>query len=400
MMKSVEQALAAILGSLSTRRKTVMVSLGDSSGLVLAADVRSDTDMPPFDKSAMDGFAVTTAGFGRIPARLSIVEDIPAGSVPKKKVIRGTCSRIMTGAPLPRGADAVVMVEETRDVSAHYIEILVKPARCQNVCFKGEDIRKGAVVLRAGTVIRPQEAGVLASVGCAKVPVFRTPSAAILTTGSELVPIESKPSRGRIRDSNAYSLAAQFAQAGVAADYLGIAPDDRYATRRMVRKALSFDIAVLTGGVSVGKYDFVEECLRDEGVRVLFDAVRMKPGKPFTFGTRKGTLVFALPGNPVSTFVVFELFIRAAVERMCGRQEASLRTVRAKLETPHSKVSERTQFIPAMLREDRDGRVARPVEWHGSADIMGLTKANSLIVVPPSAGPFGKGSAVNVLLLD
>lgn len=393
-MIPVPDALNLIRAHLPPRRIETR-TLSTALGYTTAEDVFSDVDIPPFDKSAMDGFAVCSSDLKSIPVELELIETVPAGKLPTKILKPGKTIKIMTGAPIPTGADAVVMKEKTEEsgCSVRFLETIRKGS---NICYQGEDLKKGALVIPAGTSLRAQEIGVLAMVGRDKVKVYQKPSVAILSTGDELIPINRRPRGAQIRNSNSYTLTAQLAQMGCAVTNLGIAPDEEQVLTRLIKKGLKNDMFVLSGGVSVGEYDIVEAVLTKLGVKILFNQVAIKPGKPVVFGLKDNTLVFGLPGNPVSAFVITEVFIRPAIAELVGNESIKRPIITARLMTPLTS-SERTQYIPANYSVQT--QEVTPVGWHGSADLVSLTRANALIILPPGLPPKKSNDAVEVMLL-
>jgi len=386
-MLTVEQAFEIILRDVPAPRE-VVVALEAAAGHVLAEDCASDLDMPPFDKAMMDGFAVRAADTGA----LEIVEDIPAGKVAAREVGPGTCSKIMTGAPMPRGADAVQQVEKTRRDGGRVT--LLEPVRAgQNVAPRAQDLKAGEIVLRKGQSLRAAEVGTLATIGKTRVRVNAKPRVAVLATGDELVAPDRTPGPGQIRNSNTYSVAAQVRELGLDCDDLGVVGDDREAIRARIREGLRRDLLLLSGGVSAGERDLVIPALEAEGMTLRMHQVLIKPGRPFCFAPR----VFGLPGNPVSAFVIFEVFVRPYLGRMMGADVARAR-VRARLETPVTRKIDRVHFLPARVRYEEAEYVAETVPWHGSADLFALTRANAFVVVPIQTA-YGKGAEVECLLL-
>lgn len=384
---------------------TTDVPLMSALGRTLAADVRSDLNMPPFDKSAMDGYAVVGADVAGAsasdPARLTVVEEIPAGTVPSKPVAAGQASRITTGAPMPDGADTVVIVEETRMEKDGQVAVLAATKPGGNVIPLGEDVRTGQTVLSAGTAIRPPEIGILAAMGAVSVPVYRQPVVGVVATGSEIVEPDRKPEPGQIRNSNGYSMSAQVTTAGAEHRYLGIVDDRAEALRDTIGSALDrCDIVMLSGGVSAGVYDLVQGAMRDCGVTILFDRIQMKPGKPLTFGVRDRTLIFGLPGNPVSSVVGFELMVRPAIRKMQRITPLHLPRVRGRLQQAFEQRPGRRQFVPALTRQTDGGTVAEWVGHHGSADLFSFSRANSLFIVEADVALQPAGSEVDIILLE
>jgi len=379
-----------------------VVPLTSSSlGLVLAEDVASDLDMPPYDKALMDGYAVRAADLAGGQAELEVVEEIMAGHTPARPVGAGQAARIMTGAPIPSGADAVVAVERTRLLEATRVRIEVGPPKPgQHILRRGAETRKGEVVFTAGTVLRPQEFGVLATVGRTAVQARPAPVVALMTTGDEVVEASQQPGPGQIRNGNSPMLAAQIVRAGGVPRYLGIARDLVESLRRLIAEGLRSPMLVLSGGVSAGLADLVPGVLRDSGVEPHFHKVAMKPGKPIFFGTRGETLVFGLPGNPVSSFACFELFVRPAIRRMRGHADAGPKWVDATLAENFSYPTDRPTYHPAWLDWSESGWRVRAVPWFGSADLRGLTRANSLVLLEAGSRQYTAGESRPVLKIE
>jgi len=381
------------------------IRAADVLGRVLATDVQSDIDSPPYDKALMDGYAVVASDI--VPGvELSILEEVIAGDVPTKRVTSGAATRIMTGAPVPEGADAVVMVERTELVEGDETNVRVNADNArsgQNIMPRGESVQSRDVVLRAGRVIRPIEMGVLAECGATEISVYPQPRVAVLSTGNELVAPETRPQLGQIRNSNGPMLEALVQRAGGVAVKLGIGRDEHDELERLVRRGLEEDVLVLSGGVSAGVLDLVPEVLAANGVEQVFHKVHLKPGKPVWFGIKKDDhgdkLVFGLPGNPVSSLVCFELFVRPALASLAGQDFGSIERRTASLATRHSRYSDRPTYFPARLY-DHDGQLqVEPLAWKGSADLRTLADANCLALFPPSDHEFVAGSTVEVYLL-
>jgi len=380
-MLTVQQALDIILRGIPAP-KTIEVSLSSSAGHVLAEDCASDLDMPPFDKAMMDGYAVRSADAGP----LEVIEEVPAGKVPSREVRPGTCTKIMTGAPVPAGADAVQQVEKTsRDGNRVTLQAPVKPG--QNIAPRATDMRSGEVVLRAGHRIRAAEIGALAAIGRTRVRVAAKPRCAVLATGDELVPPNVAPGPGQIRNSNTSSISAQVRELGLECDDLGVVRDEAGAIRAAIREGLKRDLLILSGGVSAGDWDLVIPALEAEGVKIAMHQVLIKPGRPFCFAPG----VFGLPGNPVSSFVIFEVFVRAYLGFPRPR-------IRARLDSAVTHQIERVHYLPARVRWEGAEYVAETVPWQGSADLFALTKANAFVVVPVQT-TYGRGEMVDCMLL-
>lgn len=375
-------------------------------GRIVAETVVSDLDMPPFDKAMMDGYAVRSADLPEGRGRLLVIEEITAGNVPRHRVEAGQASRIMTGAPLPEGADVVVVIERTTLLDERHVAIDDRPPRPgQHIQPRGREMARGEVVVRPGDVLRPQECGVLAMVGRATVRQVPPPRVAVLATGDELVEVTLGPGPGQIRNSNATMLLAQVACAGGVPHDLGIARDSLDSLSPRIEEGLrTCEVLVLSGGVSAGKFDLVPEALRNAGVTAHFHKVALKPGKPLLFGTaeRHGgkRLVFGLPGNPVSSFVCFELFLRPALRCLAGRRDLDLPAVTAVLTEGFRHTADRPTYHPARLQAVGTGWQVTPVRWLGSADLRAFLSANALLVLPPGDEPYPAGAAVEVLALE
>lgn len=370
-------------------------------GRVTAADVRADRDSPPFTKSLMDGYAVRAADVAPGPVELRVIEEVPAGRVPATRVGPGEAVRLFTGAPIPDGADAVVMQEKTQRPAADRVRVDdpgAKPG--QNVLPRGREMAAGDVVLPAGTVLTPAAVGLLAAVGRTAVPLFPAPRVGILATGSELVEADATPGPGQIRNSNGPMLAAQVARAGAVPRVLGIGRDDRDQLAALVREGLGgSDVLLLAGGVSVGTHDLVPQVLAGLGVETHFHQVRMKPGKPLLFGTKGGVLVFGLPGNPVSSFVGFELFVRPALRVLAGHADPGPRTTALPLAEPFAAANDRPTYHPAKLDPGPAGWRVRGLPWFGSPDLRGILAADAFLVLPPGDVKLDAGAPAEVVLL-
>lgn len=391
-MLSMLEARALVVGQVAALRTPAEeVALDAAVGRVLAADVTADRDQPPFDRSTRDGFAVRAADRG---AR-RVIGELAAGATFDREVMAGECVEIMTGAGLPAGADAVVMVEHVRR-EGDTITFDRDVATGENVVATGSEARHGAVVLSRGARVDPAVVGLLASVGRARVAVHARPRVAIVGTGDELVEVDEVPSRAQIRNSNSWSLAAQVARAGGVAVRMPIARDDQAALRAIVERALSeADILVLSGGVSMGKYDFVEGVLGALGAKLHFDAVAIRPGKPAVFGIVRGKPFFGLPGNPLSTTLTFELFARPAIELIGGAQAAPWRTTLARLATAY-----RSRPLPLMVfapsRFTGDGSV-EVLPSQGSGDLVALARADVWAIFAPDTTHAEAGALVEIL---
>jgi molybdopterin molybdotransferase len=375
-------------------------------GRVLAEDVVSDIDSPPFAKSMVDGYALRHQDLGPQGATLRIVEEIFAGQVPRKMLREGEAAGIMTGAPIPAGADAVVMHEKT-ELSADSSQVRIGgPATAgQNILPQGQEMGRGEQVLPVGTMLRPEELGLLAAVGRTTLRVYRQPTAALLSTGDELVEPAHRPGPGQIRNSNASMLLGQIVRAGCRGEYLGIARDTPGELRPRLLEGLRHDVLIVSGGVSAGKADLAPGLLQEAGVEAIFHKVAIKPGKPLFFGRKSRTLVFGLPGNPVSGFVGFEVFIRPALRKMMGWSRSASETAVAQLAKEFRYKSDRTLYHPARLHVQGDvlqggsgNLTAEPLDWRGSADLLTVCRAQGLIILPPGEQTLAAGAKVEVLV--
>jgi molybdopterin molybdotransferase len=368
-------------------------------GLVLAEDVQSDLDMPPWDKAMMDGYAVRSGDFTQGSAALAVVDEIMAGQMPHKPIGAGQAARIMTGAPIPEGADAVVMIERTRMENGR-VRIEDTPKPRQHILARGREMQRGETVLRAGARLRPQEFGVLAAVGRANVKVHPTPHVAILPTGDEIVEVDTVPGPGQIRNSNGNMLLAQVCRAGAIPRPLGIARDQVEHLRSLVSQGLEVDVLILSGGVSAGERDLVPGVLGELGIEAIFHKVAMKPGKPVFFGVRGTKLVFGLPGNPVSSMVCFELFVRPALRRLQGHVDPGPFFVQARLADDVAHRSDRPTYHPCLLVPKDESWEVKPVPWFGSPDLRGLLQSDAFVLFPPGEHKFKAGQVFPVLKVE
>ena len=403
-MIPVREALEIILKDIKTLG-TEEVEVLSSPGRVLAEDVVAGRPNPPWDNSAMDGFALRaedTRGAGpRNPARLRVIYDLPAGRVPKGPVGKGEAVRIMTGAPVPEGADSVVMVEKTKAVADGEALVLEEVPRGANIRKIGEDFPSGAVVIRKGTRVRPAEVLMLATIGRAHVKVYKRPTAAILSTGDELVDIDETPAAGKITNSNGFALSALVSEAGATPVQLGIARDTKESLAEKLAEAVKSDLIISSGGVSVGDYDLVKDVLGEMGSEMRFWKVAIKPGKPLAFGVIGGKPAFGLPGNPVSSMVAFEQFTRPALLKMSGRSDIFRRTFPASVTAEIKKKPGSMNFLRARLFiDDSGGFSATPLEGQGSAVISAMVQANCFIIVPEETSSIKVGETVRVQPFD
>lgn len=400
-MLEVADALAEVLRHARPLKTEVAALTSAALGQVLAADILADIDSPPFAKSLRDGYAVRSADCTSPGTELKVIEEVPAGKMPTKPVGAGEASRIFTGAPLPDGADAVVMQEDAQRTgdTVRITDPAVKPR--QHVYAQGTEMKAGAVVLAAGTPINPAAFGVLASVGKTAVLAFPFPRVGVIATGDELVEANMRPKPGQIRNTNGPMLTAQTVRGGGLPRYLGIARDDRPIMNSLVREGIEVsDVVLIAGGVSVGDFDLVPDVLKELGVTFHVRQVRMKPGKPLLFGTTPaGKLVFGLPGNPVSAFVCFELFVRPALRILGGHAQAGPRTIRLPAAAGMAESNDRPTYRPAKLELGAAGWSARPLAWSGSPDLVGMQPADALLVLPAGDTRVDPGAIMDVVLL-
>ena len=365
-------------------------------GRIVAEDVRADRNYPPFNRSTRDGFALRAADAAQSGAKLRLIGESRAGVPFDGMVEPGTCVQIMTGAAMPRGANAIVMNEHAR-IEGEYVVLDEAAREGAHFVLEGQETRVGESVIARGKRLSYAELAIAAQVGRSKLVVAKKPRVAILSTGDELVAVENTPTKYQIRNSNSVSLAAQIALAGGEPVMLGTAPDNLEELRARIQLALEADIVVVTGGVSVGKYDLVERVLQEMGAEFYFDAVAIRPGKPAVFGFCKGKPVFGLPGNPVSTMVTFELFVLPAIDVFGGAVPRQLPVFRARLATPVREKGPVTHFLPARIEwEGREARVTQ-LPWQGSGDIVALALANGFLIVGPERPEIAPGEWVDVL---
>jgi len=378
-----------------------------SMGRVVAETIPADRDSPPFARAARDGYAVRAADVAQVPARLEMIGEIKAGEVPDTLGVKaGQAAAIMTGAPLPAGADAVVMVEYTAQ-SGTAVEIQRSVKAGENFVPRGSEAGAGQVLLERGTRLDHAGIALAASAGKAQIEVFRKPRVAVLATGDEIVEIDQRPGPAQIRNSNTYSLAAQVQRAGGEPALLPIAPDETRRLRELIEEGLKFDLLLLAGGVSMGKYDLVEQVLSELHAEIYFTGAQIQPGKPIVFGRcapgRAGMpapnkYFFGLPGNPVSTMVTFELFVQAMIAALAGARPEALIFPRARLKSDVRTKTGLKRFLPAMLSGEYENAEVELARWQGSGDIAALTAANCWLVVPPDREMIAAGEWVSVMM--
>ena len=384
---------------------TEKLPLLEAQGRVLAQEIRADRDFPPFPRATRDGYAVQSSDVNQAPIKLKVVGQIKAGGLPPAgftELQAGEAVEIMTGAPVPPGADAVVMVEYTDLARADQVLIKRSPTPGENVVPRGSEGRQGEVLLHPGTRIGYPQIAVAAAVGASEVEVFQRPKIAILSTGDEVIPVTAMPAENQIRNSNGFSLAAQIVLAGGEPLQLPIAPDEPGRLRELIAKGLDCDLLLLSGGVSMGKYDLVEQVLADFSPAFLFTGCKIQPGKPVVFGRAhrlgKATYFFGLPGNPISTMVTFELFARELVHALSHARPEPLRFVQARLKAGFKTKTGLTRFLPGFICfDDRESKVEL-MRWQGSGDIVSLACANCYVVVHPEQEKYEAGESIAVLL--
>jgi molybdopterin molybdotransferase len=376
------------------------VKLEQSLGRVLAEDIRANRDQPPYDVSAMDGFALRSEDVASTPSTLEIIEDIKAGDMPFRTVQAGQCARIMTGAPVPPGADTVIRVEDTQALTDTQVQIDVTVKPDNDIRPRAESMRNGEVVLSSGSEITPGAIGMLAMVKRSTVQVHRQPRVAILSTGDELEGLNDPFDANKIPDANSYALMAQVQALGIQPVLLGIARDDPDELRRYLQDGLKYDALLVSGGTSVGVHDYVRPTLQALGVQMKFWRVEMKPGHPMAFGVNDSTFIFGLPGNPVSSMVCFEQFVLPALRRMMGHTRIYRRTISARLTQDVKHKHSRTEFVRVMLGKDVDGYNASSAGDQGSGILASMSKADGLMIVPAQCKGLSAGSKVTVQLLD
>ncbi|MBT7827750.1 MAG: molybdopterin molybdotransferase MoeA [Bacteroidetes bacterium] len=387
-----EEAYKIVMDSVELM-KTEKINFTNSLGLILANDIFSDIDMPPFDKSAMDGYACKMTDINQ---ELEVIEVIPAGKSPKKEIKQGECAQIMTGAMIPNGADCVLMVEHTEKTAENRIKYLKEKTK-DNICYKAEDVQTGQKVIEKGTLIKPQHIAILASVGATEIEVYQKPKVGVISTGDEIVEPHVKPGPSKIRNSNGYQLFSQIERCNAIANYVGIASDNEEDTYHVIMKAMEEnDVILLSGGVSMGEFDFVPYIMQKAGIDIKFQKIAVQPGKPTTFGTKESKRIFGLPGNPVSSYIQFELLVRPLLAEMMGHTFNPLQ-ISMEMGIDHSrKRSERMSWYPITIA---DNGTVIPASYHGSAHIHGLESADGISFFPIGKAEIKKGEKVHVRLI-
>lgn len=387
-----EKALKTVLDS-ARQLGSERVDIAHAVNRILAEDVTSDTDMPPFNKSAMDGYACRREDLAN---ELTIIETIQAGASPRMAIESNQCAKIMTGAAVPQGADCVIMIEFTENPTANTVRF-AGGQTANNICLKGEDVKAGEVVLQKGSRIKPQHIAVLASVGCTQPVVSKRPRVAVLATGDELVQPASKPGPSQIRNSNSFQLMAQIESMGAVARNYGIAKDTDKAIDKIFKEAVDqSDVVIVSGGVSVGDYDLVPGIFKRNNIDLLFEKIAVKPGKPTVFGVSEKVYCFGVPGNPVSTFVQFELLVKPFLCKLMGHNYAPPAIGIPLGESIRRKKTERQSWIPVAIT---DTGTLKPVEYHGSAHINALCIADGVVSIGVGVGEIEKGTIIPVRLI-
>jgi molybdopterin molybdotransferase len=388
-MITIDDAYELVMSS-AFKTGTETIPFTGSLNRILAQRVESDMDMPPFHKATVDGFTCRREDLGSV---LEILETIAAGKAPEFVVKEKKCSRIMTGAAIPPGADMVFMVEDSELIGGDRVRFTGSNSK-DNISYRGEDIKHGDKVLSPGVIIRPQDIAVLAAVGCTNVEVNKKPVVAVISSGDELVEPNEKPGISNIRNSNAYQLLAQIERAGASGRYMGIARDNKEQTYDILNKAIAeSDVVLITGGVSMGDFDFIPSVIEELGVKILFSRINIQPGKPTTFGIHPDALVFGLPGNPVSSFIQFELLVRPLLCKMMGHDFKPVTWNLQFSQTYSRRSSDRLGLLPVTLSAKGEISV---VEYHGSAHISALSGALGIITFPAGKKTIEKGEIVSV----
>jgi molybdopterin molybdotransferase len=398
-MIPIAKAIEIVLAQVS-QLPSESIALTKTLGRILAEDIIADTDLPPFDRAQMDGYAVRAVDVANVPASLEIVGESAAGAGWHHEMKAGEAVRIMTGAPVPVGADAVQQVELTKEMNSH-VEILQSVEQGRSIVRRASEIRSGETVLRAGEQINAAMIATLASFGYGQVKVGRRPRVAVMATGSELVDVDQKPAQDQIRDSNNYTIEAYAAQSNAIVERLPLVGDETKALKEKTREAAErSDLLITSGGVSMGVYDFTKAALKELGAEIFYERVALRPGKPTVFARIGNILVFGLPGNPVSVSVTFNLFARTALLAMQGASETTLPLYHAVLARDVKGSIDRESYLPAILRTDEKGTtLVEPLKWGGSSDFVSFARATALINIPAGPAKTTAGSVVRVVHL-
>lgn len=388
-MITLEQAIGIAFSKAQTM-DTETTDYIQSSGHILAQNVFADADMPPFNKSAMDGYACRRADLGQ---ELTVIELIPAGYSPTKKIGVGECAKIMTGAQLPNGADTVFMVELSKVTASGNVRFTGEKTN-SNICLKAEDLKNGDLVVSSGTLLKPQHIAMLASVGCVNPLVYKKPVVGIISTGSELVNPEMVPGPSQIRNSNGPQLFAQASASGFPVNYYGIVPDDEQLTKQMIIKSVDEnDVTILSGGVSVGDFDFVPKVIQELGFEIHFSKISIKPGMHTTFASKGEKYIIGLPGNPVSSFIQFEVFAKPFLRKLMDYQQPDYRIPMAMSHDFCRKKTDREECLPVQITDNNEVQM---IAYHGSAHIHAYHQAFGFITIPSGKPEIKKGEIVDV----
>lgn len=397
-MVSVDEALQIILENVK-RLSEVEIDCRDAFGFVLAEDIISDVDIPPFNKSAVDGYALRSQDIKKGHTIFKVSGYLSAGDLPLRGLVEGECVKIMTGAPLPEYADAVVMVEESEVLPDGRVCFKGDVLPGQNVCRIGEDIARGEIVLKRGDFLQAPEIAVLCALGRCRIRVVRKPSVAVLSTGSEVVEPDIIPERGKIRNSNGPMLIALLRTEGFASSYLGIAGDSEEELCERIAAGIKNDVLMISGGVSAGDYDLVPTLLERAGAEIIFHRVRVKPGKPLLFARKGNCIIFGLPGNPVSNLTSFFYFVFPALKKMMGMDDYRHELIRAVLTSKIKQKGDRASIMPSRFRIEDGNYLVTPMELNGSGDIAGCCGCNCFIILEEGIRFVNRGASVSILPL-
>ncbi|MFV1951661.1 MAG: gephyrin-like molybdotransferase Glp [Nitrospinota bacterium] len=379
------------------------VSIVNSLNSVLFSDIYANTDLPPYDRSAMDGYAVCSEDIEKaseeMPITLNIIDMVQAGSVSEKEAGHGEAIKIMTGGKVPAGADTVVMKEFTEE-DGDIVKVYKGVTKGKNICYRGEDIKKGGIVLKKGSKVTPAVIALCASLGISKVPVYKKPRVAILTLGNELLDIDEELRDGKIRDSNKYALISQVNECGIYPVILERADDTFEDIYKKVIEGLNCDLLLTSGGISVGDFDIVKKVFEEAGVKIFFDKAAIKPGKPIVFGKKDKTLIFGLPGNPVATMITFYEFVKPVILKFMGREDISLKETEAILDEDITIKPGRVNILRVRTIK-RDNKIFVSMSGHqGSANLLSLALSDALLKIPQDKTDIKRGTKVKIQLLN